>query len=290
MPAPRTGPPAIALAVAVTTVVLVAACSRPPDDQPLPAAPSGAACRSCDLATKTSRRLTGATGKPATSPWFESGNPSNGRGYESAVAYAVAAELGFSADDVDWIEVPSAGATDPGEKDFDLDVDQVEITPERRESVDFSSAYYRVPQVIVTLEGRSIAGVKTIAALRGAQLGAVRGSAGATAISDHVKPRTAARGYPTSDGAVRALVAGEIDGLVIDLPTALTLISSRLSDAQILGRLPVGGDAAQFGLVLAQGSLLTSCVSEAVSALRADGILARLQTRWLNGSGARLLN
>ena len=113
MPAPRTGPPAIALAVAVTTVLLVTACSRPPDDQPLPAAPSGAACRSGDLATKTSRRLTVATGKPATSPWFESGNPSNGRGYESAVAYAVAAELGFSADDVDWIEVPSAGSDRP---------------------------------------------------------------------------------------------------------------------------------------------------------------------------------
>ena len=290
MPAPRTGPPATALAVAVTTVLLVTACGRVPAEPPLPTAPSGTSCRSGELATKTSRRLTVATGRPARSPWFEAGNPSNARGYESAVAYAVAAELGFSADDVDWIEVPSAVATNPGEKDFDVDVDQVEITPERQQSVDLSSAYYRVPQVIVTMEGRSIAGVRTIAGLRGARLGAARGSGGAGAITDRVKPRNAAQEYTTRDGAVRALVAGEIDGLVIDLPTALTLISSRLTNGQILGRLPVDGDAAQFGLVLAQGSLLTSCISNAVSALRADGTLARLQTRWLDGAGAQLLS
>lgn len=205
MPAPRTGPPAIALSVAVATMLLVTACSRPPADQPLSTAPSGAACLSGDLPTKTSRRLTVATGRPASSPWFESGNPSNGEGYESAVAYAVAAELGFAADDVDWIEVPSAVATNSGEKDFDIDVDQVEITPERQRSVDFSSSYYQVPQVVLTLEGRSIAGAKTILGLRGARLGAARGSAGATAITEHLKPRIAAREYTTRDGAVRAL-------------------------------------------------------------------------------------
>lgn len=86
------------------------------------------------------------------------------------------------------------------------------------------------------------------------------------------------------------LVSGEIDGLVIDLPTALSLISSRLSNAQILGRLPLDSNAAQFGLVLAQGSLLTSCVNQAVTALRAEGSLARLQRRWLGRAEARRLS
>ncbi len=286
MPRPLLG----LVAVVTVSALLVSGCGDSGADPVTPPALSGAACRAGGLPVKTAGRLTFATAKPAPTPWFVDDNPNNGQGYESAVAYAVADRLGFPAAAVDWIVVPRASAVAAGEKDFDLDIDQVVITTERRQVVDFSPTYYTLPQAVVTVEGSPIADADTLAGLRRARLGAVAGSRGATAVREQIGPTATPVGYADAEAAARALAHGTIDGLVVDLPTAFGLASTALPDGQIVGRLPVpAGGADQFGLVLSQGSRLTGCVGEAVRALASDGTLAELRTQWLDDDVARLL-
>ena len=264
---------------------LAAGCA--PQDEVTQPAPTGPeACARDSLSLVTPGTFTVATDKPAYEPWFVDDDPSNGKGYESAVAYAVAEKLGFAADEVTWIVVPFTSAYAPGDKKFDVDINQVSITEERRRAVDFSTGYYDVAQTVITTKGSAIDGETTVAGLADAKLGAQVGTTSYTAIMEQIKPSQQPAVFDTNDLAVQALQNGQVDGIVVDLPTAFYMTAAQLDDGAIVGQLPPGtGTPDQFGFVLGKGSALTGCVSGAVDALRADGTLKRLEQEWLAGSG-----
>ncbi|WP_375477228.1 ABC transporter substrate-binding protein [uncultured Jatrophihabitans sp.] len=248
---------------------------------------AAAACTPATLKTHTSGVLTVATDSPAYEPWFVNDKPSNGKGYESAVAFAVAKQLGYPADKVKWVVAAFNSVIAPTPKNFDFDINEVSITPQRAKAVDFSAGYYDVAQSVVTLKSNKYAKATTIAQLKGARLGAQKGTTSLDAITGEIKPGTSPREYPTNDLAVQALKNGSIDGLVVDLPTGLYVTAAQVEKSTIVGQLPSTGTPEQFGLVLDHGSSLTSCVSKAVDALRADGTLEQLRTKWLtNTAGA----
>lgn len=252
-------------------------------------APSGAAveCHKDSLQVRTPGKLTVGTDTPAYAPWFVDDAPENGKGYESAVAYAIAEKLGFAKSDVTWVDVPFNTAVSPGPKTFDLDLNQISISDERRKAVDFSSGYYDVRQVVVTYTGSPIAGKTTVADLASAKLGAQVGTTSYTAITSQIKPSTEPNVFDTNDLAVQALKNHQIDGIVVDLPTAFSMTSAQLEGGVIVGQLPQAGAAPeQLGAVLDKGSPLTACVSQAVDALREDGTLHQLEQQWLSAQGA----
>lgn len=267
-----------------------------------PSAPSAAAstpasastapsCSPASLRTRKAGRLTVATGSPAQKPWFSAGDPSNGKGFESAVAYAVAGQLGYTAAQVTWVSASLDNVITGKPKSYDFDIDQVTITRSRTKVVDFSPAYYDVAQAVVALKTNKFASAPGTDALHGARLGARAGTTSLDAIKNQIRAAAAPRGYASYELAEQALTSGQIDGLVVELPTALHLISSKLAGAVIIGQLPLVGAPEQWGLVLAKHSPLTSCVSKAVIALDHAGTLAELQTRWLTTSaGAPVLH
>jgi polar amino acid transport system substrate-binding protein len=232
-----------------------------------------------------------ATDSPAYEPWFVDNKPANGQGFESAVAYAVAKKLGYPASAVSWIHESFDSVIAPTPKKYDFDINEVSITPARAKVVDFSTGYYDVAQAVIALKSNKYAKATTIADLHGAKLGAQQGTTSLDAINDQLKPGTTPREYPTNDLAVQALKNKQIDALVVDLPTGLYITSAELDNSTIIGQLPVTGTPEQFGLVLSKGSPVTSCVSQAVDALRSDGTLAQLQKHWLTTSaGAPVLH
>ena len=253
---------------------------------PSPAGLSGD-CTKDKLALKTASQLTVGTDKPAFAPWFVDDDPSNGKGFESAVAYAVADKLGFAPSDVSWVTASFTSAIAPGPKNFDFDINQVSITEERKSAIDFSSGYYDVSQSVVTVKGSKAAGAKTLADLAKLKLGAQVGTTSFTAINQVIKPASKPAVFNTNDDAKLALANGQIDAMVVDLPTGLFLSAVGTKDGGIdngvlLGQLPNSSSATeQFGLVLDKGSKLTPCVTQAVDALRADGTLKKLEQQWL---------
>ena len=271
---------------AALLLAALAACA-PADDTSSPAASasaSGNVCPAGALGTKTAGKLTIGTDNPAYEPWFSDNDPKNGKGFESAVAYQVAQRLGYSQDNVTWTSVTFNNAIAPGPKAFDFDINEFSITPERKNAVDFSSPYYLVRQTVITTKGSKIAGAKTIAELRSAKLGAQVGTTSYQAITDLIKPDTKPLVYNNNDDAKAALENGQVDGIVVDLPTAFYMTGAELKDGVIVGQLPQVGVPEQFGLVLDLGSPLTGCVTQAVDQLRQDGTLAVLEKTWLAGS------
>ena len=241
-------------------------------------------CTPATMHTQSSGTLTVGTDSPAYEPWFANNKPSNGKGFESAVAYAVAKQLGYSANQVKWIVAPFNSVVAPTPKKFDFDINEVSITAKRAKVVDFSTGYYDVAQAVVALDSNKYANATSIAGLKGAKLGAQKGTTSFDAINNVIKPGPTPLEYPTNDLAVQALKNGSIDGLVVDLPTGLYVTAAQVSKSKIVGQLPVTGQPEQFGLVLDHQSSLTSCVSQAVNALRANGTLKRLQQKWLTTS------
>lgn len=268
-------------------LAVLAACS-PVDETATPiasASSSGDVCPAGALPTRAPGKLTIGTDNPAYEPWFSDNKPSNGKGFESAVAYQVAQRLGYPAENVIWTSVTFNNAIAPGPKTFDFDINQFSITPERRNAVDFSSPYYLVRQTVITVKGSKIAGAKSLADLRAAKLGAQVGTTSYTAITDLIQPTTKPSVFNNNDDAKAALVNGTVDGIVVDLPTAFYMTGAELDNGVIVGQLPQIGVPEQFGLVLDKGSPLTRCVSEAVDELRQDGTLTVLEKTWLAGSG-----
>lgn len=251
------------------------------------ATPDGAKCTPDTMATVADGTLTIATDDPAYEPWFVDNDPTNGKGYEAAVAYAIAEQLGYTEDQVSWVKVPFNKVVQPGPKDFDLDLNQVSITEPRRKAVDFSSGYFDVVQTVITNKGSSLDGVTSVADLADAKLGAQVGTTSYTAITDQIQPSQDPAVFDTNDQAVQALNNGQIDGIVVDLPTAYFMTAVQLNDGVIVGQLPLPeGESEQFGAVLGKGSSLTDCVSGAVDALREDGILDQINQEWLAQQGA----
>lgn len=255
------------------------------------ASPTGAAaaedCSTASLKTRTAGELTLATDKPAYEPWFSKDDPTNGKGYEAAVGYAIADKLGFGKDKVTWVRASFNSVVAPGPKSFDLDLNEVSITEKRRVAVDFSSGYYDVRQAVIARKGTKAAAAKSVADLAGLRLGAQVGTTSYKAITDQVKPTQQPRVYDTNDLAVAALKNGQVDALVLDLPTSFYATAVQVQDGVIVGQLPqAGGQPEQFGAVLDKGSPLTGCVTKAVDALRADGTLTKLQKTFLTDAGA----
>ncbi|MFF6950664.1 ABC transporter substrate-binding protein [Streptomyces iakyrus] len=279
-PAPRTLRRA---AVAVVLLTAAVSCAPQPEVPGEPSSSAGSTCEKGALATRTSGRLTIATDEPAYEPWFKDGKPANGKGFESAVAYAVADRLGYAEDEVAWQTVPFNKAFAPGEKTFDFDINQVSVSEERKKAVDFSSGYYDVRQAVVALKGSKAAKAKSIADLKGVKLGAQVGTTSLASIDDVVRPTRQAAVYGKNDQAKSALKNGQVDAIVVDLPTAFYITGAEVTDATIVGQFEQqGGAQEQFGLVLDKGSALTSCVSRAVDSLREDGTLAKIEQQWLS--------
>jgi polar amino acid transport system substrate-binding protein len=228
--------------------------------------------------------LTVGTDQPVYPPWYMGDNPTNGDGFEAAVAYAVASRLGYPRDEVRWVRVPFNAVLNPGPKSFDINLSEFSITEQRQAAVDFSSPYFDVTQAVVTVKTSPAANVRDLAGLKAMKLGVQVGTTSYTAAIDAVGavPVTV---YNTNGDAKMALNTGEIDAVVADLPTAFA-VANELRDGLIVGQLPnASGDTERFGIVLDKNSGLTRCVSSAVDALRADGTLLRLQRQWLADAG-----
>lgn len=273
----------------LAATVFASACA--PADAPTAAGPPASAgaeaCPSGGLPTLTAGTLTIGTDQPVYQPWYVDDAPENGQGFESAVAYAIAEQLGYPKDKVAWARVPFNAAIQPGPKPFDLNLTEFSITDERRQAVDFSAPYYDVKQAVVTLSDNPFANVTNVAGLAGARLGAQVGTTSYDAINAVIKPSTPAAVFNTNDDAKLALSNGQVDAIVVDLPTAFFITSAELQNAKIVGQLPAGtGTPEQFGAVLDKNSPLTPCVSEAVEALRSAGTLTALEQQWLTAAGS----
>ena len=276
------------LGSAVLMLAAVAACAPADESSPSTGASPSASADPCPpggLDTLTAGKLTIGTDNPAYEPWYSDNKPSNGKGFESAVAYQVAERLGYPAQNVTWVQVPFNNAIAPGPKTFDMNLTQFSITPQRKQAVDFSSPYYLVRQTVISTKGSPIAGATTIAGLKNAELGAQVGTTSLQAINELIKPAAQAQVFNSNDDAKKALQNGTVDGLVVDLPTAFYMTSAELDGGKIVGQLPQVGVPEQFGIVLDKGSPLTRCVSRAVDQLRQDGTLAVLEKTWLAGTG-----
>ena len=239
-------------------------------------------CAKNSLQTRTKGKLTIATDQPVYEPWFVDDKPENGKGFESAVAYAVAKELGFETGEVTWTRVRFNNAIQPGPKDFDFDINEFTITDERKKAVDFSSSYYDATQAVIALKSSKLAGAKSLADLKDGVLGAQVNTTSYDVITNVVKPGKQPQVFPSNDNAKRALQNGSIDALVVDLPTAFYMTGAEIENSVIIGQVEqVAGESEQFGLVLDKGSPLTPCVTQAVDSLRTKGTLDQLAKQWL---------
>jgi len=308
------------LAALAFTAVLAAACSggatptAAPTEAATPAATAAAvatpavtpaptatpdACAPANLALKVPGTLTIGTDNPAyppyflkgdgafTPPWEDlgyTGDPGSGKGFESAVAYAVAEQLGFGKDKVAWAYVPFDSSYAPGDKAFDIDINQVSYTPERATAVDMTDGYYTVNQALVANAGTPITKVTTIAGLKDFKLGAQQGTTSYSFITDTIQPTTEASVYNSNDAVIAGLNAKQIDGLVVDLPTAFYITAAQMENGAIVGQFaaPSGADAEHFSMVLQKGSPLTACVNKAIAALKDSGKLDAITKEWLS--------
>lgn len=248
---------------------------------------SGAAeCDAADLPLKEDGTLTVATGEPAFPPWVIDDDPANGDGFESAVVYAIVGELGLDAEQVTWVRAGFDESIAPGEKDYDFNLQQYSITPERAEVVDFSTGYYEVEQALVAAADSPLADATSIGDLADAQLGAAIGSTSLDYIDEVIQPSSEASVFDDNAAAKAAFDAGQVDGLVFDLPTAYYITSVEIPDSTIVGVLPpAGGEPEEMGILFEKGSPLVGCVDAALAALRDSGELEALEDEWLNQGG-----
>ena len=223
--------------------------------------------------------LTVATDSPAYDPWFVNNTPSNGKGYESAVAYAVAKDLGFSKSHVKWTVEPFDASFAPGPKSFDFDINEISYTPARAQEVSFSESYYDVQQALVALKSSPIVKDHSPAELRNYVYGDQIGTTSLAFINDQLQPRQQTQVFDTLNDVKSALQDGRIQALVVDTPTAQYISTSEIPHSVMVGQFPGGGE--HYGLLFAKGDPLVGCVNTAISALKADGTLAKLQHQYL---------
>ncbi len=226
-------------------------------------------------------QLTIATDNPAYPPWFLSNTPSNGKGFESAVAYAVATQLGFTNSQVKWVTEPFNSSYAPGPKKFDFDINEISITPERANVVTFSVGYYEDHQAVVAVKGTPIAGVTSLAQLKTYKLGAQIGTTSLSYITQYIQPTQNPVVYNTTNDAKSALVAHQIDGILVDVPTAVYMASAQVPNGVVVGQLPSASPPEFFGLLFAKDNPLVACVNQALETLKSNGTLGQLQQKWL---------
>ena len=234
-------------------------------------------------------QLTVGTDNPAYPPWFggsekspwKVSDPTSGQGFESAVAFAVAGKLGFAKNEVKWIVVPFNTSYAPGPKKFDFDINEISYTPARAKVVDFSDSYYNVNQAVVAKKGTKIATAQSSADLQQYKLGAQIGTTSYQYIKEFIKPSKQPAVFDTNDAAVAALKNGQIDGLVVDLPTAFYVTAAQVPNSKIVGQFPTGNAGERFGMVFQKGNTLVGCVNHALNELKYDGTLQKIQEKWL---------
>ncbi len=254
-------------------------------------------CAPETLETKTAGQLTIGTDNPAfppywdppadgeepTDPW-ELGDPTNKRGFEGAVAWAIAEELGFDDDSVEFIAVPFDNSYAPGEKEFDFYLAQVSYTPERAEQVDMTDGYYFSNQALVANAGTPITEATSIEDVAEYRLGVQVGTTSLTYIEDEIQPSQDASVYNTNDAAIAALNAGQVDGIVVDLPTAFFITAVQMEEGVVVGQFPESSATGEeyFSLVLELDSPLTDCVNEAIASLTDSGELEAITEEWMS--------
>jgi polar amino acid transport system substrate-binding protein len=250
---------------------------------------SSNSCAKADLTLVNAGKLTVGTDNPAFPPWFggpekspwKVSDPRSGQGFESAVAYEVAKRLGFAKNEVNWIVVPFNTAFAPGPKKFDFAINQISYTPQRAKAVAFSDSYYNVNQAVVAKRGTPIAGAQSSADLQKYKLGAQLGTTSYQYIKDFIKPSKQPAVFDSNDAAVAALKNGQIDGLVVDLPTAFYVTAAQVPGSKIVGQFPTGNAGERFGMVFEKGNTLVGCVNQALTEMKHDGTLQKLQEKWL---------
>ena len=236
------------------------------------------------LPTVTEGKLTVATSDPAYSPWILDNDPSSGEGYESAVIYALAEELGYSSDNVQWVRATFDSSITPGAKDWDLNIQQFSITEERKNAVDFTSPYYTTSEAIIAKAGTPAANATSIADLKDVLIGVQAGTTSQQFASETLEPGLSQKlqMFNSSDDTVLALQTGRVDAIVVDLPTAFNMIATQVDNGVVVGQFADAQDGENYGIVLPKGSKLTPTVSAAVDSLAESGKLAELQEKWLN--------
>jgi polar amino acid transport system substrate-binding protein len=262
----------------VAAILFLAACGDDDADETTVTATS---CDPEELETVESGTLTVATDKPAFPPYFEDNDPTNGRGFESAVAYAIADQLGYEESEVEWVVEPFNSSYAPGPKDFDFDVNQISITPKRAEQVDFSSPYYEAEQAVVALDDSPAADATSLADLGDTSFGVQIGTTSLDAVESEIQPSEDPQVFDTSNDVVSALENGQVDAIVVDVPTAYFLTATQVQDASIVGQFPApGGD--EWGALLEKDSPLTGCVSKAIDDLKGSGELPAIEKQWMS--------
>ena len=276
----------IALTLSISGALLLAACggsssSDATADAKL-AAGSGNECTAGK--TLSDGVLTIGTGSPAYGPWVQDDKPESKEGFEAAVAYAIAAELGYSDANVKWVRTTFDEAIQPGKKSFDFNLQQYSITEERKQTVSFSDGYYTTNQAIVGLTDSAAKGATTLADIKKLKLGAQAGTTSLDYITNVIKPDTEPFVYDDNAGAKAALEANQIDAAIFDLPTALYVSAVEIEGSSVLGQFPADSTATadEFGLVFDLDNPLVDCVNTALAAIKDSGSLAEITTTWLS--------
>jgi len=283
----------------LSVLAIVAAACAPEDETPAEPAEGSASeapvdAASCATAAGTVNDgvLTVGTGNPAFPPWWEGGttdehdewefnDPYLLEGFEGATVGAVAEQLGFAPDAIEFVPVPFNKSFAPGPKDFDFVLQQISYSDKRAQAVDFSESYYDVNQALVSVKGSDIEGATTLAELQGATLGAPLGTTSFDYIEQNIQPTEEPKVFNDLNGAVQALKNGQVDGIVVDLPTAFFVTAVQIPKGVIVGQFPTVGAQEYFALALEQDSAMTECLDLALQALKDDGTLAAIQQEWL---------
>ena len=270
----------LSLALLLPVLLLAFGCGSS-GDSGSSASASASDCKPGKLPTQKQGVLTVATDKPAYPPYFENDDPTNGEGFESAVAYAIGKQLGYPPAKVEWTVEPFNSSYAPGPKSFDFDVNQISITPVREKAVDFSAPYYTANQAVVALKDSEAASAKSLADLKDAKLGVQIGTSSLEEAETEIEPSSRPEVFNTSNDVVQALKNGQIEAIVVDLPTALYLTAVQVPEATVVGQFG-SGSGESWGALLPKDSSLTSCVSEAINELKASGELEQITQRWMS--------
>ena len=278
----RTARPSVrvaqAAAFALVAISVLAACAQESAAPTPTVAAGGDAC--ANITTVTDGTLTVATSNPAYPPYVISNDPTNGKGFESATAYAVAKEMGYPAANVKWVYAPFDKLFAPGSKDYDFALNQISITPKRAEAVTFSDPYYDAANAALVLKTSQFASATTMAELQDAKIGVQTATTAQTQVEAQIQPTQSVSVFPNSSNAVQALLTGQIDVFVTDLPTTLYL-SAIKSETTVVGQLPGSATADSWGMVLQKDNPLVSCVNQSLSAIKDSGELAQITDKWM---------
>ncbi len=276
----------VSILLALFATALVAGCSS--DDSSndestgtTTASVTAADCTPENLSTYKDGVLTVGTDSPAYPPYFEDDDPTNGKGFESAVAYAIGEQLGFDRSSVEWTTIPFNASYAPGPKKFDFDVNQISITPNREKVVDFSTPYYNANQAVLVAKGSDLAEITSLSDLQDASIGVQIGTTSLDDVNEQIDPSSEPKVYDNSNDVVSALKTGQVDAIVVDLPTAIYLRDVELPGSTVAGQFAgSGGD--QWGALMAKDSDLTQCVDFALQQMTEDGTLDEITKQWMS--------